>query len=106
MKKGFIYKIEDYCFMEANEATEYSRFQLWICRVFKITPEKLFNYKMRVILDNTDSICLGDILRSHDGHNWLCMYKDGNQIYLVNINPCVISGMSGYMSLIGRTHVG
>lgn len=101
MNRSFVTR---YVFLEATDIIQLSRFQKWICRVFKITPEKLFNYRIQLFVEDALWYCPGDIIVSENGFKWLVLeYNNDNSITVKNLVPCKVESFTGYIAVAART---
>jgi hypothetical protein len=68
---------------------------MFVCRVFKITPEKKYLYKNEVIVDDAKLLRVNDIVLSIPNHTqWLVLnivYSE-SLVTLINLEPTVFNG--------------
>ena len=60
------HKVKSFKILGFNR-TSYSKFQLWICKKFKITPAYEYKVEVRFDLDSFERMFYGDVIRLNNG---------------------------------------
>ena len=84
-----------------------TKFQSWICRVFKITPQYMNYYNVEIVLNDEAFryVRYRDIIQSKTGERWAVMTKDaGNIVLIISEGALLYHGDLSEFVLLYRTH--
>lgn len=79
-----------------------TKFQEWICRIFKIIPLINYRFIIRVKPIHIFYYVEGDIFSSHQGR-WVCTRKENGYIILETVNPFLNISMNFCLRLDARS---
>jgi hypothetical protein len=101
------FNIVSYTVKRETLATNLSKVQKLVCRLFKIVPEKYFDYELVVHPETVSGCKVSDILLSIDGNQWLVTSVDDDKtISISSIIPIKNFCVAFKMMVISRQYAG
>lgn len=84
LRNEYLFKVLNYGNEIKVEVSYLTRIQRWICKLFKISPEKLFYYTYDVTIISNGKILPSNVLRDIQGNLW---YVNRAEFYKNGIEP-------------------
>jgi hypothetical protein len=85
--------IDEYSWKIDSEVDSLSKFQKWICKVFKISPSKKYYYTVRAKYSvMIGKAYVGDNIVTGDNNHWRVVAIKGGEITLKNLQPLLTPG--------------
>lgn len=99
-------KVKDVQNLGGKEIHLHNRFQLFVCKLFKITPATAFRYNLSVKYYGTTRLKPKDIVTDSQGNIYTVLHENNRVARMFNYNPLRVSpNISGVLKIEGRKPV-